>query len=102
MIVANASGVPGAAAKLTTAFGKLGFTTRPALNAAGADEDLPISRIYAAPGSEPVALSIARLMGDIAVLAMPTPVPIDGASAGDATVIVMLGHDLAGKRLPGA
>jgi hypothetical protein len=41
-------------------------------------------------------------MGDIAVLPLPTPVPVDGASAGDATVVVMLGHDLAGKRLPGA
>jgi hypothetical protein len=95
VLVANASRVPGAAARLTTALADRGFTTNSPVNAAGSDEDLPTSRIYARDTSDPVALSISRLLGGIPVVRMPTPVPIESGSAGDATVVVMLGRDLA-------
>ena len=96
--VANASGVDGAAAQLTDEFTALGFTTRDGTNAAGIDKDLKTSKIYAVTGTEAVAASVSRLMNGIQVLPMPTPAWINGGTAGlgDATVLVMLGHDLAG------
>ncbi len=99
--VANASGVDGAAGVLTDEFKALGFDTRKATNGAGIDEDLKVSKVYVVPGSEDVARSISRLMGGIEVLPMPTPAWITGANENlaDATVLVMLGHDLAGKKL---
>ena len=65
------------------------------------DDDLDVSRIYVKPGAEAVAESISRLMGGLEVLPMPTPAWITGGTAnlGDANVLVMLGHDLADKRL---
>lgn len=99
--VANASGVDGAARALTGEFAALGFDTRDGTNAAGIDEDLETSKIYVIAGSEPVAESISRLMGGLPISRMPTPAWITGGTEGlaDATVLVMLGHDLAGKRL---
>lgn len=102
VLVANAAAVPGAGAKLTKTLGDLGFVTRDPVNAAGADETLTISRVYYLPAARAVAFSISYLMGDIPILPMPTPPPIVGAldNLADANVLVMLGSDLAGKRLP--
>jgi hypothetical protein len=99
--VANASGVNGAARNLTRELTALGFTTRDGTNSAGIDEDLATSKIYVIAGSEPVAESISKLMGGVPVSRMPTPAWITGgtASLGDTTVLVMLGHDLAGTPL---
>lgn len=99
--VANASGVDGAAQRITDELAALGFTTNGPTNAAGIDEDLAESKIYVTAGSEAVAQSVSRLMGGIPVSRMPTPAWIKGGTAGlgDATVLVMLGHDLAGVPL---
>ena len=99
--VANSSGVDGAAGLLTDEFAALGFDTRDATNGAGPDGDLDVSKIYVVPGSEEVARSVSRLMGGLEILPMPTPAWITGGteSLADATVLVMLGHDLSGKRL---
>ena len=99
--VANSSGVDGAAGRLTDELAALGFETRRATNGAGPDDDLAVSKIYVRPGAEPVAESISRLMGGLEVLPMPTPAWISGGTANlaDANVLVMLGHDLADKRL---
>lgn len=99
--VANASGINGAAAKLSAELAALGFVTRGATNAAAVDEDLATSKIYVIAGSEAVAESISYVMGGIPVERMPTPAWIIGGTAGleDATVLVMLGHDLAGADL---
>ena len=96
--VANASGMDGAAGKLTLELAALGFQTREPTNTAGPDESLDVSKVYVMPGSEAVARSVAALMGGLEVLAMPSPAWIKGATAGlgDATVLVVLGHDLAG------
>lgn len=96
VLVANGSGVPGAAASLTATLAGIGFITNPPVNAAGSDENLADSRIYARDVSDPVALSISRVMGGVPVVRMPTPVPVESGSAADATVVVMLGKDLAG------
>jgi cytoskeletal protein RodZ len=100
VLVANASSVPGAGARFTAALAELGFSTNQAVNAAGIDEELDLSHIYALDPSSPGAMSLARLMGNIPVVPMPTPVPVQSGSAADATVVVMLGRDLAEATLP--
>ena len=50
-----------------------------------------------------MALSVARVMGGLPVERMPTPAPIEGANEtlAEATILVMVGRDLAGRPLPG-
>jgi hypothetical protein len=103
VIVANAADVPGAATKYTEALADYGFTMLEPTNGAGPEEIIDVSRIYAAPEAQDVAASVARVMGGLPVERMPTPAPITDATdgLGDATILVMLGKDLAGKPLPG-
>ena len=105
VIVANAADVPGAATRYTTALGEYGFAMIEPTNGAGPEEIIEVTRIYARPEPEAqaVALSVARLMGGLTVERMPTPAPITGATdgLGGATVLVMLGRDLAERPLPG-
>lgn len=70
-------------------------------NAIGAYTKLKASIVFFIPGSEAVANSVSRLMGGIEIRPMTAPAWItDGtAGLGDATVLVMLGSDRAGKRL---
>jgi hypothetical protein len=102
VLVANASGVSGTAGQFSKALGQVGFTMATPTNAAGAEAKLTVSKVYYLPGGELVAASAARAMGGVAVAVMPTPVPIknEAAGLGQATVLVMLGSDLAGKALP--
>jgi hypothetical protein len=100
--VANASGVPRAAAALSTQLAGLGFTMGEPVNAAGWEEQLDLTKVYAREESRGVAESVARMLGGVPIERMPTPAPIDGATVGlgEATVLVMLGADLAGEPLP--
>jgi hypothetical protein len=77
----------------------LGFHMGPPTNSAGVEEKLDVSKVYFLPAGADVAASIGRAMGGIAVTRMPVPVSITGGPAklGDATVVVMLGNDLAAK-----
>lgn len=99
--VANASGINGAATVISRELTKVGFTVRDATNALGAYTKLKVSIIFVVAGSEPVARSVSRLMGNIEIRPMTIPAWItDGtAGLGDATVLVMLGSDRAGKHL---
>ncbi|MEX1105321.1 MAG: LytR C-terminal domain-containing protein [Ilumatobacteraceae bacterium] len=100
-VVANASGVDGAAGVLTTSLSGKNFTMAKATNGS---LRLDISVVYyleSNPSALPVATSIAQLMGPtVTVQAMPTPPPVsDGALAPDVTVLVMLGADKATQKL---
>ena len=103
VMVANASGVDGAASTLASELAARGYLATKAVNAAGIEEDLETSKVYYLPTGEAAARSIAAAMGGLPVGAMPTPAWIVGATAalGDANVLVMLGHDLAGATIPG-
>ena len=105
IIVANASGVTGAAALLGQELGAAGFHVFDITNSAGVEERLDVSKVYFLPAGADVANSIGRVMGGILVARMPVPVSIIGgpAALGDATVVVMLGKDLAKNKpiLPG-
>ena len=99
-IVSNASGVTGAAALLTQELAALGFHMGDATNAAGVEERLDVSKVYYLPAGFDVATSIGRVMGGVEVARMPVPVSITGGPArlGDATVVVMLGKDIANDK----
>ena len=105
-IVANASGVNGAAAILTQELEAIGFHMADPTNTAGVEETLDASKVYYLPAGADVAASIGRVMGGVLVTRMPVPVSIVGGPArlGDATIVVMLGRDLADKQpiLPAA
>lgn len=105
IIVANASNVNGAAQQLSEELGARGFHLADPTNAAGNEERLDVSKVYFMPAGADVAASIGRVMGDISVTRMPVPVWITGgpAALGEATVVVMLGKDIASKKtmLPG-
>ncbi|MEP7202246.1 MAG: LytR C-terminal domain-containing protein [Ilumatobacteraceae bacterium] len=100
VIVANASGVTGAAALLAQELSALGFHMAGATNTAGVEDKLDVSKVYFLPAGADVASSIGRIMGGILVARMPVPVSITGGPArlGDATVVVMLGKDLANNK----
>ncbi len=100
VIVANASNVNGAAQQLSQELGARGFHMGDPTNAAGVEERLDVSKVYFMPAGADVAASIGRAMGDVAVTRMPVPVSITGgpAALGEATVVVMLGTDLASKK----
>ncbi len=102
VIVANASGVGGAAGQFSKALGQVGFTMATPTNAAPPEAKITVSKVYYLPGGEAVASSVARSMGGVSATAMPAPAPIknEKAGLGPATVLVMLGSDLAGKALP--
>ena len=100
--VANATKVPGGASKLTKLMANYGFQMAEPTDAAGNEEFRDTTQIYCLPGSEAVAGSIGILLDGVPVNYMPTPAPITDATVGlgDASVLVMLGKDLAGKTPP--
>lgn len=100
ILVANASGVPASAGQLTIALQGQGFIVEPATNAAENFRDEAITRVLYLAGNEDNATSVARVLGGVCIEAMVTPVPTERASLGEASVLVMLGKDLAGLPLP--
>jgi hypothetical protein len=100
VIVANASGVGGSAAGMSTALEGAGFTLAEPTDATGADIDTSVVYfVRGAPGARETALSVAADMGGIRARRMPAEIPVSGGDIGDATVLVMLGTDAAGKTL---
>ncbi len=103
VLVANAAGVPGAAAQLSATLQAVGYSMKEPTNAAGYEESLDASKIYFLPAAEAAARSLALVMQINSVSRMPTPAPILDAQVGlaDATILIMLGSDLAGVDIPG-
>lgn len=103
VLIANTTKINGAAAKLSNQLAKVGFHLADPTNGAGSEEFTDTTHIYVLPGGEAVAGSLALILGGVAVTKMPVPAPITAATAGlgDATVLIMLGKDLAGHKPPG-
>jgi hypothetical protein len=104
VVVANASGIGGSAAQMSTALATVGFGMGDPTNAAGLADALVTSIVYydtAQAGAQAVAESVARsLGGGVTVLPLPagTP-PVDSGNLDGAGVLLMLGTDKAGKTL---
>ncbi len=97
--IANASKVSGSAGELTTQLQGRGFIVQPAKNSDAATPKQTTTVVYYNPGSEAAAAQVAATLGGVATAPMPTPIPTEDGSIGEASVLVMLGTDLAGKPL---
>jgi hypothetical protein len=102
VLVANASGVTGSAGQMTTALRAEGFIVSEPTNAAETVGKQETTLVYYVPGYESGAAAVAQILGGVATQPVSTPAPVESGDLGEATVLVMLGTDLAGKLLPGA
>ena len=104
VVVANASGIGGTAAQMSTALSTVGFAMGDPTNAAGLTDPLPTSIVYYDTnqvGAQAVAESVARsLGGGVTVLPLPAgSPPVESGNLNGAGVLLMLGVDKAGKTL---
>ena len=100
VVVANASGVPGSAGRMTTELATLGFTMAEATNST--QSGLAASIVQYDPSiaaAQAVAESVARSMGGLTVETVATPPPVEGGSLDGAGVLVLLGTDEADKTI---
>jgi len=100
VVVANASGVPGSAGRMTTELATLGFVMAEATNST--QSGLTASIVQYDPSiaaAQAVAESVARSMGGLTVETVPTPPPVEGGSLNGSGVLVLLGTDQADKTI---
>ncbi|MEY3575237.1 MAG: hypothetical protein RLZZ88_380 [Actinomycetota bacterium] len=97
--VANASGVSGSAGLLTTDLQGKGYIVQPAINKSEVTPRQTATVVYYLLGSEAAAAQVAGELGGVATAPMPTPIPTETGSLGEASVLILLGTDLAGKPL---
>lgn len=102
VVVANASGINGAATRLSDRLAAVGFTMGAPGNSA--EGQLATTKIYAAPGDEAahaVATSLAQALGGgaITVVDLPAPPPVQTGDLAGATVLVTMANDVADKTL---
>ena len=103
VLVANASGISGSAGQMSTALQAEGFVVvQPATNAAETVGKQTVTIVYYVPGFETGAAAVAEVLGGVATQPVASPPPVESGDLGEATVVVLLGTDLAGKLLPGA
>jgi hypothetical protein len=102
VMVTNASRIDGAAGRMTERLAAVGFTmVEPGNYSLGT---LEVSQIYHDPAN-PQALAVAESLksafggGDIQIVEMGAPPPVDGGDAKGATVLVAMGNDIADKTL---
>ena len=94
--VANASKVAGSAGQLTVELQGRGYIVQPALNASEITPKQTTTVVYFLPGSEAAATAVAKELGGVATAPMPTPVPTETGQLGEASVLILLGTDIAG------
>ncbi|NBO84347.1 MAG: LytR family transcriptional regulator, partial [Actinobacteria bacterium] len=94
--IANASGVSGSAGLLTTELQGKGYIVQPAINKSEITPKQTATVVYYLLGSEAAAAQVAQELGGVATSPMPTPIPTETGSLGEASVLVLLGTDLAG------
>lgn len=102
LIVANASGINGAAGRMTDALAIAGFSTGDPTNST--EGQLPTTKVYFDadnPDAEAVANSLKIVLGGgaIEVLPMETPAPVESGEVGDASIVVAIGNDVSDKSL---
>ena len=97
--IANASGVSGSAGLLTTELQGKGYIVQPAINKSEITPKQTTTVVYYLLGSEAAAAQVAQELGGVATSPMPTPIPTETGSLGEASVLILLGTDLAGKPL---
>jgi hypothetical protein len=104
VVIANASGINGAAGRMTDAIEGAGFTVGEATSSSDAVGQLETTQVYYDPdaaAAQAVAESVRALLGggDIELVELGVPAPVESGDIGDATVLVMMGNDVADKTL---
>ena len=102
VMVTNASRVDGGAGRLSDRLAAVGFTmVEPGNYSLGTLEVTKIHHDPANPQALPVAESLKAAFGggDIEIVEMGAPPPVDGGDALGATVLVAMGNDIADKTL---
>lgn len=100
VVVANASGVPGSAGRMTTELATLGFVMAEATNSTQSGLAASVVQYDASnTAALAVAESVARSMGGVVVEVVPTPPLVEGGSLNGAGVVVLLGTDQADKTI---
>ena len=97
--VANASKVSGSAGQLTTELQGRGYIVQPAVNSSEITPKQTTTIVYYLPGSEGQAALVAAELGGVAIAIMPAPIPTEGGKLGEASILILLGTDVAGKPL---
>ena len=100
LLVANASGVPGSAAAMTDELQSRGFRTLEPSNVVPGYGPKDVTEVFYLPGFEAQGQSVAGLLG-VQALPMPATKPVSDTDFVGATVLVVLGTDLAGQPFPG-
>ncbi len=100
--VANSSGIAGSAGTMTTNLQAVNFVVQPALNVAPGTPKRAKTGVFYLAGCEQAAADVVSVLGgNVDTGAMPSPVPLETGSLGEACVLVLLGQDLSNKPLPG-
>jgi hypothetical protein len=97
--VANASKVAGSAGQLTTELQGRGYIVQPAVNSSEITPKQTATVVYFLPGSEVAAAQVAAELGGVSTAPMPAPIPTESGGLGEASVLILLGTDIAGKPL---
>lgn len=96
VLVANGSGVSGAAQEFTDTLNTAGYVTAPAANADRKDYSTTTVFFVGEEQAEAAAVATALGLDPSAVQPMPDPPPTEDGDLRNATVLVVLGTDQAG------
>jgi hypothetical protein len=100
--VANSSGLAGSAGEMTLNLQKAGYVVQPAANIAAGTAKRSKTGVFYLAGCEANAQNVVDVLGgNVDLAAMPSPIPTETGSIGEACVLILLGTDLANKPLQG-
>lgn len=100
--VVNASGIAGSAGDLTVKLQDVNYVVQPAMNTPPGTAKRSKTGVYSLPGCEANAQNVAATLGgNVETGPMPSPVPIETGTLGEACVLIVLGTDLSNKPLQG-
>ncbi len=97
--VTNASGMSGTAGQLTTELQGRGYIVQQANNKSEITPKQTVTVVYYLLGSEAGAAAIANELVCVGIATMPEPITTECGKLGEASVLVLLGTDIAGKPL---
>ena len=100
VLVANVNTVGGSAGSMTKTLELAGYTMADPTNGSGPNiDDTVVYFDGTVAAAQDVANSVARDLGNVSVLPVPTPPPTESGELGGAGVLVMLGNNQAGKTI---
>lgn len=100
--VANASGLAGSAGSMSNLLTNQGYVVQPALNVPPGTAKRAKTAVFYLAGCEAASQNVAQVLGgNVEVAVMPTPIPVETGTIGEACILILLGTDLANKPLAG-